>query len=172
MPVSLIRDSPTWASPGAPGLPIPVIRKGLACYNAGMNEDDGLLSRLTDRTRKVVRLSAAFSHEAGHQEIEPQDILDALAHMGGISDVVLAETGYLKKQAPKAISDADRMIGASESLRVVITEAHEQARLLGHHYVGTEHLLLALAHTNPQLLPDPNAVRPCVLEILGHDPQT
>jgi ATP-dependent Clp protease ATP-binding subunit ClpA len=60
------------------------------------------------------------------------------------------------------------LIAASASLGSIIATAHEQARLLGHDYVGTEHLLLALAHSHPELLPDPQAVRPLILDILGH----
>ena len=132
-----------------------------------MSEAEQSLKRMTDLARKVVRLAAAFSQQSMHQEIEPQDLLDALAHLRGISDVVLAEIGYPKKKAPNAISDADQLIAASASLGSIIAIAHEQARLLGHGYVGTEHLLLALAHTHPELLPDPQAVRPLILEILG-----
>jgi ATP-dependent Clp protease ATP-binding subunit ClpA len=133
-----------------------------------MNDYPRLLDRMTDRTRKVVRLSAAFSRQFAHQEIEPQDLLDALAHMGGISDHILAELGYIRKELPEPIRDADRLIDASESLEPIVAEAHAQAHYLGHHYVGTEHLLLALAHINPELTPDARATRMLILEILGH----
>lgn len=133
-----------------------------------MGDDCELLSRMTDRTRKVVRLSAAFSKQFGHREIDAQDLLDALAHLGGISDAVLSEMDYLKKEIPEPDLDAERRIEASQCLRAIVTEAHEQARLLGHNYVGTEHLLLALAQTNPALVPVPEMVRPAVLQILGH----
>jgi len=134
-----------------------------------MSDDDGILARITDRSRAILRLSAAFSKQFAHREIGPQDLLDALAHMRGISDVVLAELGYPKKELPEPLPDADRMIGASESLKPIVAEAHEQARLLGHSYPGTEHLLLALAVTNPEVLPDSKAARSLVLELLGCD---
>ncbi len=134
-----------------------------------MSEDPESLNRTTDRARKTVRLSAAFSKQFAHQEIEPQDLLDALAHMGGISELVLRELEYPRKEAPEPVADADRMIDASKSLMAILAEAHEQGRLLGHSYSGTEHLLLALAHTHSELLPDSNAVRSLVLEILGCD---
>jgi len=132
-----------------------------------MSETPELLNGVTDRTRDVMRLSAAFSKRFSHQDIEPQDLLDALAHKGGISDVALAEAGYARKEGPKAISDADRVIGASASLKVIVTEARELARLLGHNYVGTEHLLLTLVRTNPELLNDPAQTRRNILRMLG-----
>jgi ATP-dependent Clp protease ATP-binding subunit ClpC len=135
---------------------------------AGMSESHGLLSRMTDRTRKVVHLSAAFSRRLGHREIDAQDLLDALAHMGGISDVVLSKLGYSKKEAPEPDSDAERRIEASECLRTIVAEAHEQARSLGHSYVGTEHLLLAMAQTNPSLVQHYHRVRAEILALLGH----
>jgi ATP-dependent Clp protease ATP-binding subunit ClpA len=132
-----------------------------------MRDEPELLGRMTDRARKVVRLSAAFSEQFSHNDIEPEDLLDALAHIGGISDVVLAEVGYLRKKAPKVIAGVDRLSSPSERINSIVAEAHEQARLLGHGYVGSEHLLLALANTNAELFTDPAAVRLKVLQILG-----
>jgi ATP-dependent Clp protease ATP-binding subunit ClpC len=41
-------------------------------------------------------------------------------------------------------STADLEISLTPRLRNVITQAREEARLLNHHYIGTEHLLLGL----------------------------
>lgn len=115
-----------------------------------------------------MRLAAAFSKQSGHIAIEPQDLLDALAHLGGISDVVLAELGYRKKKRPTPNRDADQLFIASTPLAAIVAEAHEQARQLGHGYVGTEHLLLALAHKHPELILDGEAIRRQVRALLGH----
>jgi hypothetical protein len=133
-----------------------------------MNELPELLNGVTDRTRDVIRLSAAFSMQFLHSDIAPEDLVDALAHKGGISDLALAESGYVRKERPKPIPEADHIIGRSATLKVIMTDARELARLLGHDYVGTEHLLLTLARTNPDLLHDPAQARRSVLRILGH----
>jgi hypothetical protein len=112
-------------------------------------------------------MSAAFSKKFAHDDIQPQDLLDALAHLHGISDVVLSDQGYARKALPKPLLDADRVLESSAHLRTIVTESHEQAHQLGHHYVGTEHLLLALMKTNPELMPDAKAVCASVLDVLG-----
>ena len=122
---------------------------------------------MTDRARRVMRLSAAFSRHFAHQSIEPRDVLAALAHKGGISDHVLADAGYAKKQKPRPIADADRILDAAEGLQPILGEAYEQARSLGHNYIGTEHLLLSLAKLHPELFPDANGIRRSVLDVLG-----
>ena len=132
------------------------------------NAEPKLMDRMTDRSRNVLRLSAAFSRQFAHVDIEPQDLLDALAHLDGVSDAVLVRQGYAKKSPPPPLADADRLLDAAKLLQPIVAEAHNQATLLGHGYVGTEHLLLALLLTNPELTPDPRETRLSVLQILGH----
>ena len=69
---------------------------------------------------------------------------------------------------PHPVVDADRLIETTAFLKGVFAESREQARLLGHSYVGTEHLLLALARTTPHLFSDSAAIRLKILRILGH----
>jgi ATP-dependent Clp protease ATP-binding subunit ClpC len=116
-----------------------------------------------------VRRAAAFCTRSAHEGIEPQDLLDALAHGDGISDAVLAALDYPRQHAPKPISipDAQRLIAVSETLANVLARAREEAQHLGHNYVGTEHLLMALLSTNTDLFPDPAEARRLVLQILG-----
>ena len=125
------------------------------------------LDGMTDRTRMVLGIAAAYSRQLAHRDIEPQDLLDALAQTGGISDHVLEEIGYKRKKLPVMFADAEQVACASETLRLIAAEAREQSILLGHDYVGTEHFLLALAYIKPELTLDYDAMRARVTELLG-----
>ncbi|MGD9720159.1 MAG: Clp protease N-terminal domain-containing protein [Pirellulales bacterium] len=128
------------------------------------------LDGMTDRTRKVLRIAAAFSRQNGHSDIEPQDLLDALAHTYGISDHVLKEMGYQRKILPVMFADAekaDQVVCASETLPSMVAQARERSQSLGHDYVGTEHVLLALARMHPELTPDYQTLRARIVELLG-----
>jgi ATP-dependent Clp protease ATP-binding subunit ClpA len=127
-----------------------------------------LLEQMTDRARHLVRLAAAYSEEFSHSEIEPNDLLDALAHGAGISEHVLRATGYAQKEMPDVSLAAEQRIEESAHLNAILNESHEQARRLGHKYAGTEHLLLAMASIHRELFDDPEIIRREVLQILGY----
>ena len=58
----------------------------------------------------------------------------------------------------------------TDRARRVVVLAQEEARMLNHAHIGTEHLLLAILDSAPvvQLLPDRSALRPDVEERLKH----
>nr|WP_062341404.1 Clp protease N-terminal domain-containing protein [Herbidospora sakaeratensis] len=76
---------------------------------------------------------------------------------------------FLTTNARRVLALADDPPTAT-GITTVLEQARRQARLLGHRYIGTEHLLLALAEVAPDLLPglgaDPGTLRRQVVSVL------
>jgi hypothetical protein len=110
------------------------------------------LERFTPRAKSALRAAAEAARALGHGYVGTEHLLLGLFEpAGGIAARVLAETGITRAQVEahipvsttRAISgDADLPYTprAVASLERVVTEALR----LGHNYIGTEHLLLAL----------------------------
>lgn len=142
--------------------------------------------RLTDRCRSVLRLASKSAENLGHGHIAPEHVLIALVAEGdGVAAHVLMGLNVHKGHVATAVEDVvgrgattdanfDRPFtsGAEQLIR----EALDEASTLGHNYVGTEHLLLALTrdgHHTPArvffvLNLNREQVRNEVLAILGH----
>lgn len=130
------------------------------------------LDKCTDRAKRVLRRAHALSVHRGHADIQSLDILDALTHDGCVAAAALVEMGYVTARFPDqlpTLSDAD--VNASGMAQRLMSQADKEAGLLGHHYPGSEHQLLALTAMHPEVFESANAVRAEVLEILGYGPQ-
>ncbi len=125
--------------------------------------------KFTERARKVLTLAQEEATRFNHNYIGTEHLLLGLVREGeGVAAKVLAEMGVEINQVRGAvefiIGRGDRMlvgeIGLTPRAKKVIELAVDEARRLGHHYVGTEHLLLGLVREG-------EGIAAAVLESLG-----
>ncbi|MCV7066255.1 ATP-dependent Clp protease ATP-binding subunit [Mycolicibacterium farcinogenes] len=109
-------------------------------------------SRFTPRARNVVVVSQNTAHEAGNAEITPDHLLLALfAEPDGLAAKLLANQGITAESArsvitlPPAADAVPALIPFNGPAKKVLELTFRQALRLGHNYIGTEHILLALA---------------------------
>ena len=107
--------------------------------------------RFTPRARNVVVVAQNKAHEAGNHEITPHHLLLALfAEPEGLAAKLLAGQGIDAEAAAKAVTlppkvdDVPSLIPFNSRARKALELTFRQALRLGHNYVGTEHILLAL----------------------------
>src|SRR3990167_2062083 len=113
-----------------------------------------MFNRFTERARKVILLAKEEAKRFNHDYIGTEHILLGLIREGeGVAAAVLASMGLtpekirlevekLVQPGPSTIISGD--IPFTPKAKKVIELAMEEARTLGHNYVGTEHLLLGL----------------------------
>ena len=113
-----------------------------------------MFNRFTERARKVILLAKEEAKRFNHDYIGTEHILLGLIREGeGVAAAVLASLGLnsdsirievekLVKPGPATIISGD--IPFTPKAKKVIELAMEEARELGHNYIGTEHLLLGL----------------------------
>ncbi len=109
--------------------------------------------KFTERARKVLTLAQEEATRFNHNYIGTEHLLLGLLREGdGVAAKVLASLGVELNRVRSAvefiIGRGDRMImgeiGLTPRAKKVIELAVDEARRLGHHYIGTEHLLLGL----------------------------
>ncbi|MBT2425994.1 ATP-dependent Clp protease ATP-binding subunit [Streptomyces sp. ISL-112] len=109
--------------------------------------------RFTQRARNIVLASHNEAKAAGHTEIVPAHLaLGLLAEPESIAGRVLAGQGVspdaLRAAAslalPTAADEVPELIPYDADARKVLELTFREALRLGHNYVGTEHILLAL----------------------------
>jgi ATP-dependent Clp protease ATP-binding subunit ClpA len=114
---------------------------------------EGMFERFTDRARRVVILAQDEARELGHGSVGPEHVLLGLLAVGeGVAAVALESLGISLEDTRERVEEIagrgqDRPAGAipfTPAARQLREEALREAFLLGHNYVGTEHLLLAL----------------------------
>jgi ATPases with chaperone activity, ATP-binding subunit len=100
-------------------------------------------SRFTDRAKKAIRIATDRAISSQRQTVSPEDVLWALAVIEmGPGRAALELLGLdiakcvdeLQSLPSTQLPDTDKLIA----------EAHSHAKAMGHNYVGTEHLTLAL----------------------------
>lgn len=111
-----------------------------------------MFERFTDRARRVILLAQEHGHQLGHRLIGPEHLLVGLRHENeGIAALALQKlgvttaglTGQLEKIAGRAEpgpGDLPFTTNAKKALELSLREALK----LGHNYIGTEHILLAV----------------------------
>src|SRR5450756_2586169 len=113
----------------------------------------GSFDRFTERARKVLTLAQEEAQRFNHNYIGTEHLLLGLVREGeGVAAKVLANMGVELNKVRSAvefiIGRGDRVvmgeIGLTPRAKKVIELAVDEARRLGHHYIGTEHLLLGL----------------------------
>lgn len=113
-----------------------------------------MFERFTERARTVVQVAQSMAREMGHQEIRTGHLLLALAQ-GGHETLAGQVLRNLAFNEPAVRSSVLRMYATSEPLvsgalpfsaasKKVLEHSLREALGLGHNYIGTEHILLAL----------------------------
>jgi ATP-dependent Clp protease ATP-binding subunit ClpC len=113
-----------------------------------------MFERFTEHARHVMGLANREAQRFGHEYICSEHILWGLAkEADGVAAAVLehfdvdlkplrAEVETLLDKRPHL--DAVEKLPPSSHAKEVVTFAIEEARSLGHNYIGTEHLLLGM----------------------------
>ncbi|MCI2420852.1 ATP-dependent Clp protease ATP-binding subunit [Saccharopolyspora sp. K220] len=120
--------------------------------DAGLDPSAGF-GRFTDRARNVVVQSQNEAREAGNTEIGPEHVvLGLLGEPNSLAaKAIIAQGAALDdvRQAvvdalPSAVDDVPELIPFNGAAKKVLELTFREALRLGHNYVGTEHILLAL----------------------------
>jgi hypothetical protein len=121
-----------------------------------IDPNDGF-SRFTPRARSVVVGAQNNAHAAGNDEIQPAHILLALfADPDSLAARLLAGAGVDAATAAEVVTLPERsaempaLIPFSGAARKVLELTFREALRLGHNYIGTEHILLALLETEAE----------------------
>lgn len=107
--------------------------------------------RFTPRARNVVVESQNKAHAAHHQEISPDHLLlalftdpDSVATRLLVGQGVDADAAAAAVTLPPGSEESPALIPFSGAARKVLELTFREALRLGHNYIGTEHILLAL----------------------------
>jgi ATP-dependent Clp protease ATP-binding subunit ClpC len=113
------------------------------------------MERFTQRARRVLSLAHQEAERTLNNSIGTEHLLLGLIdEEGGVAGRVLRELGLKPDQVRDVVNrissssqpfDPSRveLAGATQQ---VLEYSVEEARRLGHHYIGTEHILLGLVH--------------------------
>ncbi len=144
-----------------------------------------MFNRFTERARKVIILAKEEARRFNHDYIGTEHILLGLIREGeGVAAAVLQKMGVslenIRLEVEKLVQPGPttQIIGDipfTPRAKKALELAAEEARSLGHNYIGTEHLLLGLIREgegiSSQVLLnlglDLNSVRNEVMELLG-----
>ena len=135
----------------------------------GRPDKFGRFDKFTEHARKVLSLAQEEAQRFNHNYIGTEHLLLGLAREGsGVAAEVLRNLGVevnkIRAAVEFIIGRGDRLvlgeIGLTPRSRTVIELAVDEARQLGHHYIGTEHLLLGLVREG-------DGIASGVLESLG-----
>jgi ATP-dependent Clp protease ATP-binding subunit ClpC len=110
------------------------------------------MERFTQRARRVLSLAHQEAERAHQNLIGTEHLLIGLVEEeGGVAGRVLREMGLETERVREMVNrltvegqSAEEKIELSNETQQVLEFAIEEARRLGHHYIGTEHLLLGL----------------------------
>ncbi|MFS0675076.1 ATP-dependent protease ATP-binding subunit ClpC [Ornithinibacillus sp. 179-J 7C1 HS] len=142
-----------------------------------------MFGRFTERAQKVLALSQEEAVRLGHNNIGTEHILLGLVREGeGIAAKALESLGL---EVSKIQEEVEKLIGTGKQpmqtihytprAKKVVELSQDEARKLGHSYVGTEHILLGLiregegvaARVLNNLGVSLNKARQQVLQLLG-----
>lgn len=142
-----------------------------------------MFGRFTERAQKVLALSQEEAVRLGHNNIGTEHILLGLVREGeGIAAKALQSLGL---EVSKIQEEVEKLIGVGKQpmqsihytprAKKVVELSQDEARKLGHSYVGTEHILLGLiregegvaARVLNNLGVSLNKARQQVLQLLG-----
>jgi ATP-dependent Clp protease ATP-binding subunit ClpC len=111
------------------------------------------MERFTQRARRVLSLAQEEAERMQHSYIGTEHLLLGLIREeGGVAGRVLRELGLSSRRVEDLVermTSSNRRSGPnrmdlSPSTKKVLELAVDEARRMGHHYIGTEHLLLGL----------------------------
>lgn len=144
-----------------------------------------MFDRFTERARKVILLAKEEAKRFNHDYIGTEHILLGLIKEGeGVAAAVLQNLGLnldmirlevekLVQPGPSTVTSGD--IPFTPKAKKVIELAMDEAKSLGHNYIGTEHLLLGLIRESEGVAAqvllnlglDLSKVRKEIMELLG-----
>ena len=116
-------------------------------------KDMNRFDKFTERARKVLTLAQQEAVNLKHNYIGTEHLLLGLVREGeGVAAVVLTNLGVELSKVRNEVEtllgqgkkDVASTIGLTPRAKKAIELAMEEARYLGHHYIGTEHMLLGL----------------------------
>ena len=143
-----------------------------------------MFERFTDRARRVLVLAQEEARLLNHNFIGTEHILLGLIHEGeGVAAKALDSVGVsleaVRGKVAETIGPADSSTTGSPPFspraKKVLEQSLREALQLGHNYIGTEHMLLALvregegvaAQVLVNLGADPSRVRQQVIQLLS-----
>ena len=138
-----------------------------------MPADMDRFDKFTDRARKVLTLAQDEAQRFNHNYIGTEHLLLGLVREGeGVAARVLenmnVELAKVRTAVEFIIGRGDRPVvgevGLTPRAKRVIELAIDEARRLGHNYIGTEHLLLGLVREG-------EGIAAGVLEVAGRQPR-
>jgi ATP-dependent Clp protease ATP-binding subunit ClpC len=117
------------------------------------------LERFTQRARRVLSLAQEEAERMRHAYIGTEHLLLGLMREeGGVAGRVLRDLGVEQRRVQEMV---ERLTGASAGRAASVSKidlapgtkrvlelAVDEARRMGHHYIGTEHLLLGMVRQN------------------------
>ena len=115
---------------------------------------------LTERARAAINLAGQSAMEMGHNYIGTEHLLLGLIREGnGVAARVLTENGLTEE---KVVNKIDFYVGMDQPInnpnigftprtKSVLEHSNSEAMRLGHSYIGTEHLLIALLRESDSL---------------------
>ena len=114
------------------------------------------MERFTARARRVLSLAHQEAEKASLDRIGTEHLLIGLIQEdGGVASRVLRDLGLEEERVKDTIArlsdqqtTGSGQIELGDDTQAVLEAAIEEARRMGHHYIGTEHLLLGLVDAN------------------------
>ncbi len=131
------------------------------------------MERFTQRARRVLSLAQEEAERFQHNYIGTEHLLLGLMREeGGVAGRVLRELGLEQRRVEELVEQMTRAssrttstaLDLSPGTKRVLELAVDEARRMGHHYIGTEHLLLGLVRQSEGVAID-------VLKRLGISPE-
>ncbi|GAB4329114.1 MAG: ATP-dependent Clp protease ATP-binding subunit [Phototrophicales bacterium] len=131
------------------------------------------MERFTQRARRVLSLAQEEAERMQHNYIGTEHLLLGLMREeGGVAGRVLRDLGLDQRRVEELVERLTRaatrtapvQLDLSPGTKKVLELAVDEARRMGHHYIGTEHLLLGLVR-------QPEGVAIDVLKRLGISPE-
>jgi hypothetical protein len=117
---------------------------------APLDPNDGF-GRFTPRARSVVVAAQNEAHQAGNSEIGPDHLLlGLLSEPGALATALMSAQGVdagavrAGVTLPARSDDVPQLVPFNGPARKVLELTFREALRLGHNYIGTEHILLAL----------------------------
>lgn len=116
--------------------------------------------KLTNRARNAINLAGQIAMEMGHKYVGTEHLLAGLIKEGGgVAAKVLSENGVVLRKIETKI---DFFVGLDLPISLpvvaftpltqgVLKQSYNEARKLGHNYIGTEHILMSLLRENESL---------------------
>ncbi|HEX6500771.1 MAG TPA: Clp protease N-terminal domain-containing protein [Micromonosporaceae bacterium] len=110
-------------------------------------------SRFTDRARNVVMAAHNEAHTAGNPEVRPEHlVLGLLTEPDGLGAMAIVAQGVpldrvrgaASAALPARVDEVPALIPYNPSAKKALELTFREALRLGHNYIGTEHILLAL----------------------------